>query len=69
MLTSNSLVREINSIRCLREIRASGPVSRAELARILNMSRATVGNAIRPLLTGGLAAEKTETREPGGAGR
>ena len=69
-LTTNSLIREINALRCFRSLRGTDPLSRSEIGRRLKMSRATVGNAIKPLLEKGFVMEREEPREqPSSAGR
>src|SRR5271163_2967571 len=68
-LTNNSLIREINALRCFRSLRGTAPLSRSEIGRSLKMSRATVGNAIRPLLEKGFVMEREEPRQQSGAGR
>lgn len=69
-MTSTSLLRHINALRCLRALHNADPVSRSDIARQLGMTRATVGNAIRPLLKEGLVLELEDQGEGGGsAGR
>lgn len=46
---SPALMRRINAARVLHEIRASGPVSRADLTRITGLSAPTVTNVVKYL--------------------
>jgi predicted NBD/HSP70 family sugar kinase/biotin operon repressor len=69
-LRNTSLLRHINALRCLGALHNAKPHSRSDIARQLGMTRATVGNAIRPLLKDGLVVELEEQGEVGGgAGR
>lgn len=67
---SPRLLRRLNSAAVLRTIRASGPISRAALARATGLSKPTVNSAVELLLESGyvaehLAAVDAETRRPG----
>jgi predicted NBD/HSP70 family sugar kinase/DNA-binding CsgD family transcriptional regulator len=62
-------LREMNSQRCLRALRSGTPLSRGELGRILGLSRATVGNAIRPLLQKRILIEEEDLAQRLAAGR
>jgi len=59
-LANNELLREINAIRCLRALRSSRILSRSEIGRKLDLSRMTVGNAVRTLLAKNLVIETEE---------
>lgn len=50
---SPSLMRQINAVRILSEIRAAGPVSRADLTRITGLSAPTVTNVVEYLRSSG----------------
>jgi N-acetylglucosamine repressor len=65
-MANQSLVRHINERRLLGILRVSGPVSRAELARRLSLTRASITGMIDDLLARGMVSEKA--RE-GGAER
>lgn len=56
-MNTTSILRHINALRCLRQLRTGRPVSRAEIARELGLTRSTVGNAMRVLLDAGLVTE------------
>ena len=68
-LTTNAVLRHINAIRCLRVLRRATPLSRADIARELNVTRATVGNSIKQLLSESLVIDLNESAEASGAGR
>lgn len=68
-LTTNSVLRHINAVRCLRVLRRDVPLSRADIARELNVTRATVGNSIKQLLAEKLVIDLNESAEANGAGR
>jgi predicted NBD/HSP70 family sugar kinase len=67
---SPALMRRINAARLLREIRTSGPVSRAELTRITGLSAPTVTNVVKYLLDSGhvrpltSALDRSDGRRP-----
>ncbi len=67
--TTPGLLRHINTARCLRMLRRGAPFSRAELARELGLTRATIGHAIRELIASGLVIETVERTEGGRLGR
>jgi predicted NBD/HSP70 family sugar kinase len=67
--TTPGLLRHINTARCLRLLRRGTTFSRAELARELGLTRATIGHAIRELMDGGLVIEAVERPEGGKLGR
>jgi predicted NBD/HSP70 family sugar kinase len=56
-----ALLRALNERRVLEEVRASGPISRAEVARRTGISKPTVSLVLRALLEDGLVRET----EPG----
>lgn len=68
-MANNELLREINAIRCLRALRSSRILSRSEIGRTLNLSRMTVGNAVRTLLAKKLVIETEEPVLLASAGR
>ncbi|MBY3581674.1 ROK family transcriptional regulator [Rhizobium bangladeshense] len=59
----------MNAVRCLRVLRRDVPLSRADIARELNVTRATVGNSIKQLLAENLVIDLNESAEANGAGR
>jgi predicted NBD/HSP70 family sugar kinase len=63
------LLRDMNACQCLRVLRDKGPLSRAEIARELGTTRATVGNAIRELIDSGLVSAADEANEISQVGR
>ncbi len=65
-------VRHINEVRAVRELFRAGPLSRAELARRLALTRSTVGNIVSALIdsgtvvaTDGIEANEGRTGRPG----
>ncbi|MGZ2426164.1 putative NBD/HSP70 family sugar kinase [Rhizobium laguerreae] len=68
-MTTNSVLRHMNAVRCLRVLRKDVPLSRADIARELNVTRATVGNSIKQLLAENLVIDLNESAEANGAGR
>jgi predicted NBD/HSP70 family sugar kinase len=71
---SPRLLRRLNSAAVLHAIRAGGPVSRAELARLTGLSKPTVNGAVELLLERGFVREADEVadtapRRPGRRGR
>lgn len=66
MITTR-LLRHINALRCLRLLQGGAALSRADMARALGQTRATVGHAVAELAEAGLILE-TETT-PVGIGR
>ncbi len=59
----------MNAVRCLRVLRRGTALSRADIARELNVTRATVGNSIKQLLAEKLVIDLNESAEASGAGR
>ena len=57
-MANQSLVRHINERRLLGILRVEGPVSRAELARRLSLTRASVTGLVDDLLARGMVCEK-----------
>src|SRR5262249_12933482 len=68
-VNTTRLLRDMNARQCLRVLRDKGPLSRAEIARELGTTRATVGNAIRELINSGLVSSADETDEISQVGR
>jgi predicted NBD/HSP70 family sugar kinase len=68
-VSTTRLLRDMNARQCLRVLRDKGPLSRAEIARELGTTRATVGNAIRELIDSGLVSAADETNEVAQVGR
>lgn len=70
-VNTTKILRHINAARCLRLLRTSGSVSRADMARLLGLNRSTTGHAIAALLEAGLVAELEEpvSDGPGRKGR
>lgn len=56
-LISPASLGVVNRMRVLAALHASGPQSRAELARTFGVSRATVGTILQPLLDSGVLVE------------
>lgn len=68
-LKTTNLIRHVNETRCLRLLRRASPLSRADIARELGLTRATAGNVIAVLLQADLAMELTEPQETAKVGR
>lgn len=66
---TTNLIRHLNEVRCLRLVRRSAPLSRAEVARSLNLTRATAGKVVADLLERQLLIELSDPQESGKAGR
>ena len=62
---SPQLLRQLNSAHVLRAIRTHGPISRAELAKTIGLSKPTVNEVVEGLLGEGTVLES----EPNGAER
>ncbi|WP_167387593.1 ROK family protein [Paraburkholderia susongensis] len=63
------LLRHINTVRCLRMLRRGATFSRADLARELNLTRATIGHAVKELIDSGLVVESAARLDDGRPGR
>lgn len=63
-MANQSLVRHINERRLLGILRVSGPVSRAELARRLSLTRASITGMIDDLLARGMVSERAREDSP-----
>ncbi len=71
MITTR-LLRHINALRCLRLLQGGASLSRADMARALGQTRATVGHAVAELTGAGLVLEAepaANTAEKTGIGR
>jgi predicted NBD/HSP70 family sugar kinase len=66
--TQTSDLRRANLGRCLREIHTRGSLSRAELARDMQLARSTIGSLVEELVRRGLVVEGP-AREGAGRGR
>lgn len=68
---SSQRIRQTNEIAVLRALRALGPLSRAELARVLRMNRSSSGHIVAGLLASGLVRERmaADAPEPARVGR
>lgn len=67
--TTPGLLRHINTARCLRLLKRGAAYSRADLARELKLTRATIGRAIQELIDAGLVAETVDRPEVARPGR
>lgn len=67
--TTTGLLRHINTARCMRMLRRGVPLTRADLARELSLTRATIGRAIGELLEAGLVTETLDRTDGSRAGR
>lgn len=65
--SSIALVRELNLVRIVDQIRSRGEISRAELTEAVGLSRQTVSSAVAQLISAGLVQEKPGMS--GGQGR
>jgi predicted NBD/HSP70 family sugar kinase/biotin operon repressor len=68
-VSTTRLLRDVNARQCLAVLRDKGPLSRAEIARVLGITRATAGNAIRELIASGLVTVSGETNGIAQVGR
>ena len=68
MITTR-LLRHINSLRCLRLLKNGSALSRADIARALGQTRASVGNAVVELVQAGLVVEDTDVSNGTRVGR
>lgn len=67
--TTPMLLRHINTARCLRLLRRGATYSRAELARELGLTRATIGHAVKELIDSDLVEETVDRLGGGRPGR
>lgn len=67
-LLSPSSTGAVNRLRLLELLHSQGPLSRAQLARLFGVSRATIGTIVQPLLDSGALSESLvgETTKVGG---
>lgn len=68
-MNTNKLLRHINAVRSLRLLAHGEVMSRADIARELGLTRATIGYAIAALADAGLIVESAETATEGRKGR
>ncbi len=59
-MTTTRLLRQVNALRCLRLLQAGQSLSRADMARALGITRATIGHAVAELTAAGLVLETPE---------
>ncbi|WP_341963770.1 ROK family transcriptional regulator [Pseudomonas sp. RC10] len=67
--TTSGLLRHINTVRCLRLLKKGDLLSRADMARRLDLTRATIGNTVKELLEKGLVLETIDRSSAGRSGR
>lgn len=60
-MTTTRLLRHVNALRCLRLLQGGQSLSRADMARALGVTRATIGHAVAALTGAGLVLETAET--------
>ena len=63
------LIRKLNMSLILDTIKEKQPISRAQIAKILNLSKTTVGSAVDEMIAKKLIVEYSETGSTTGAGR
>lgn len=68
-MNTNKLLRHINAVRSLRLLSRGQVMSRADIARELGLTRATIGYAIAALTDAGLIIESTDAMGEGRKGR
>lgn len=68
-MNTTTLLRQINASRCLRLLRGGRALSRSEIARELNVTRTTAGNAVKLLVDEGLVCEPDGLVEAARVGR
>lgn len=68
-VNTTTLLRQINASRCLRLLRGGRALSRSEIARELNVTRTTAGNAVKLLLDEALVWEPEGLVEAARIGR
>lgn len=69
VLLSNRQMGDVNRSRVLRTLCDHGPLSRAELARLAGVPRATIGTIAQGLVDDGLLEEAAPVREAGRVGK
>jgi predicted NBD/HSP70 family sugar kinase len=69
ILLSNRQIGDVNRSRVLRALCDHGPLSRADLARLAGVPRATIGTIAQGLVDDGLLEEHEPTREAGRVGK
>ncbi len=69
ILLSNRQIGDVNRSRVLRALCDHGPLSRADLARLAGVPRATIGTIAQGLVDAGLLEESAPTREAGRVGK
>jgi len=68
-VNTTRLLRDMNARQCLRVLRDKGSLSRADIARELGTTKATVGNAIRELIDSGLVSAADQANDIAHVGR
>jgi predicted NBD/HSP70 family sugar kinase len=69
VLLSNRQIGDVNRSRVLRALCDHGPLSRADLARLAGVPRATIGTIAQGLVDAGLLEESAPAREVGRVGK
>ena len=69
VLLSNRQIGDVNRSRVLRALCDHGPLSRADLARLAGVPRATIGTIAQGLVDDGLLEEHAPQREAGRVGK
>lgn len=69
VLLSNRQIGDVNRSRVLRALCDHGPLSRADLARLAGVPRATIGTIAQGLVDTGLLEESSPAREVGRVGK
>jgi predicted NBD/HSP70 family sugar kinase len=69
VLLSNRQIGDVNRSRVLRALCDHGPLSRADLARLAGVPRATIGTIAQGLVEDGLLEENAPTRPAGRVGK
>lgn len=68
-VNTTRLLRDMNARHCLRVLKDKGLLSRAEIARELGTTKATVGHAIRELIESGLVSAADQANNVAHVGR
>lgn len=68
-MSTTRILRHMNTRQCLRVLRDKGLLSRADIARELETTRATVGNAVRELISSGLVIPTDQQADVAQVGR